>query len=105
MYIYINVYIYTSGWGVLLMRRGEEQGAGGCCRLPRAVCLPREIVFLIDNLLVRIHFIIVVVRWTGLAPWEVSLPISYKDCLNSKRFNQYKLLHDCLNIVRRYYFV
>ena len=24
----------------------------------------------IDNLLVRIHFIIVMIRWTGLAPWE-----------------------------------
>jgi len=24
--------------------------------------------FLIDNLLVRIHFIIVMIRWTGLAP-------------------------------------
>ena len=23
-----------------------------------------------DNLLVRIHFIIVMIRWTGLAPWE-----------------------------------
>jgi hypothetical protein len=26
--------------------------------------------FLIDNLLVRIHFIIEMIRWTGLAPWE-----------------------------------
>ena len=26
--------------------------------------------FCIDNLLVRIHFIIVMIRWTGLAPWE-----------------------------------
>jgi len=25
---------------------------------------------LIDNLLVRIHFIIVMIRWTGLAPWD-----------------------------------
>jgi len=25
--------------------------------------------FCIDNLLVRIHFIIVMIRWTGLAPW------------------------------------
>ena len=25
---------------------------------------------MIDNLLVRIHFIIVMIRWTGLAPWE-----------------------------------
>ena len=26
--------------------------------------------FFIDNLQVRIHFIIVMIRWTGLAPWE-----------------------------------
>ena len=30
--------------------------------------------FLIDNLLVRIHVIIVMVRWTGLAPWEFEFP-------------------------------
>jgi len=29
---------------------------------------------LIDNLLVRIHFIIVMIRWTGLAPWEFEFP-------------------------------
>jgi len=29
----------------------------------------RERKFFIDNLLVRIHFIIVMIRWTGLAPW------------------------------------
>jgi len=27
-----------------------------------------------DNLLVRIHFIIVMIRWTGLAPWEFEFP-------------------------------
>ena len=31
---------------------------------------PPEREFFIDNLLVRIHFIIVMIRWTGLAPWE-----------------------------------
>ena len=30
--------------------------------------------FLIDNLLVRIHLIIVMIRWTGLAPWEFDFP-------------------------------
>jgi len=34
--------------------------------------LARE--FFIDNLLVRIHFIIVMIRWTGLAPWEFEFP-------------------------------
>ena len=36
-------------------------------RLPKA--RPQR-EFVIDNLLVRIHFIIVMIRWTGLAPWE-----------------------------------
>jgi len=30
--------------------------------------------FFIDNLLVRIHIIIVMIRWTGLAPWEFEFP-------------------------------
>ena len=30
----------------------------------------QEKVFFIDNVLVRIHFIIVMIRWAGLAPWE-----------------------------------
>ena len=37
-----------------------------------STCAERE--FFIDNLLVRIHFIIVMMRWTGLAPWEFELP-------------------------------
>ena len=32
--------------------------------------------FLIGNLLVRIHFIIVMIRWTGLAPLEFESPFS-----------------------------
>ena len=30
--------------------------------------------YFIDNLLVRIHFIIVMVRWTGPAQWEFEFP-------------------------------
>ena len=37
---------------------------------------PAERAFVIDNLLVRIHFIIVMIRWTGLAPWEFEFPFS-----------------------------
>ena len=36
--------------------------------------LSREREFFIDNLVVRIHFIIVMIRWTGLAPWEFEFP-------------------------------
>jgi len=47
-----------------------------CARLKReGAPLPtREREFFIDNLLVRIHFIIVMVWWTGLAPWEFEFP-------------------------------
>ena len=34
------------------------------------VLLRGEREFIIDNLLVQIHFIIVMIKWTGLAPWE-----------------------------------
>ena len=37
-------------------------------------CVPREREFFIDNLLVRIHYIIVMMKWTGLAPWEYEFP-------------------------------
>ena len=30
--------------------------------------------FFIDSLLVRVHFSIVMIRWTGLAPWESEFP-------------------------------
>ena len=33
-----------------------------------------ERYFFIHNLLVRIHFIVVMIRWTGLAPWEFEFP-------------------------------
>ena len=32
--------------------------------------------FFIDNLLVRIRFIIEMIWWTGLAPWEFEFPFS-----------------------------
>ena len=41
---------------------------------PRQPLLCSEREFCIDNLLVRIHFIIVMIRWTGLAPWEFEFP-------------------------------
>ena len=41
--------------------------------VPRPVPLS-EREFFIDNLLVRIHYIIVMIKWTGLAPWECEFP-------------------------------
>ena len=40
----------------------------GVLRHRDPLALERE--FFIDNLLVRIHFIIEMIWWTGLAPWE-----------------------------------
>ena len=37
---------------------------------------PTEREFFIDNLLVRIHFIIQMIWWTGLAPWKFESPFS-----------------------------
>ena len=36
--------------------------------------LQREREFVIDNLLVRNHFFIEMIRWTGLAPWDCEFP-------------------------------
>ena len=46
------------------------------CDTNEGVCLPpsREIEFFIDNLLVRIHFVIEMIWWTGLAPRESDFP-------------------------------
>ena len=30
--------------------------------------------FFVDNLLVRIHIVFVIIRWTGLAPWDLEFP-------------------------------
>jgi len=40
----------------------------------RAGIISVGIEFFIDNLLVRIHVIIVMMRRTGLAPWEFEFP-------------------------------
>ena len=31
--------------------------------------------FFVDNLLVRVHFIIEMIRWTGLVPWGLEFPL------------------------------
>ena len=43
--------------------------------------LRREREFFIDNLQVRIHFIIEMIWWTGLAPWDFEFP--FPGCLIS----------------------
>ena len=50
------------------VRVASVRGVGALLQVPAG----RE--FFIDNLLVRMHFIIVMIRWTGLAPWEFEFP-------------------------------
>ena len=45
-----------------------------CAARRRRSAAQREREFVIDNLLDRIHFIIVMIRWTSLAPWEFEFP-------------------------------
>ena len=49
--------------------REEKLLAFACSRA--GFSLPEQEIFT-DKLLVRIYFIIVMIRWTGLAPWEAS---------------------------------
>jgi len=59
-----------------------KQARGGAARRERGLRPARvrrrgakEREFCIDNLLVRFHFIIEMIRWTGLAPWEFEFPV------------------------------
>ena len=55
--------------GTMGLRHGRHPVAAN-----QAVVEAVEREFFIDNLLVRIHYIIVMIRWTGLAPWEFEFP-------------------------------
>ena len=46
--------------------------SGNGVQVPTPPNAERE--FFIHNLLVRTHFIVVMIRWTGLAPWEFEFP-------------------------------
>ena len=45
-------------------------------RVDIVLLLRRERGFFIDDPLVQIHFIVVMIRWTGLAPWEFESPLT-----------------------------
>ena len=53
-------------WRGVLPQESRASTVAPCC----TIRLQREKEFFIANLLVRIHFIVVMIRWTGLAPWE-----------------------------------
>ena len=74
---------------------GRRASLRGLERTPQPPERERE--FFIDNLLVRIHCIIVMIGWTGLAPWESEL--SFPGSLTSTFLTPYPMttLHskDC----------
>ena len=51
--------------GILTISAGKPRNVVGPCH---------EREFFIDSLLVRIHSIIEMIWWTGLAPWEFEFP-------------------------------
>ena len=57
---------YHSTLGLRVLKTKKVSGVWFTVRAERE--------FFIDNLLVRIHLIIVMIRWTGLAPWEFEFP-------------------------------
>jgi len=66
---------------------------------PAAVRDQRE--FFIDNLLVRIHFIIVVIRRTSLAPWEFEFPVPQDEWLHSDILRRYGVKYPPRRLRRR----
>jgi len=64
----VNEHRAKTPWGTRFVQGGRGRPPGPTARggSPH----PAEREFFIDNLMVRIHFIIVMIRWNGLAPWE-----------------------------------
>ena len=63
------------------MRAGERAiGRASARRVGHVQGQGTEREFCIGNLLVRIHFIIVMIRWTGIAPWEFEFPFPGSHC-------------------------
>jgi len=65
-----------SAWGMMAGDRPDAADATWYFKMANAYSSQGryEREFFIDNLLVRVHFIIVMIRWTGLAPWEFEFP-------------------------------
>jgi len=84
----------VAGVGMLRRRRLQD---GPRPRVENLVTRERE--FFIDNLLVRIHFIIVMIRWTGLKPWEFefSFPGSLTSTFLVRQLGPRPRVHNLVN--------
>ena len=66
-YLRLIDFVYHSTLGLRVIKKKKKAPTSSSIRTSE-----RE--FFIDNLLIRIHFIIVMIRWTGLAPWDFGFP-------------------------------
>jgi len=62
---------WSNKWTYRVSSRKSANTSSTFSHSPRSF-LERE--FFVDNLLVRNHVIIVMIRWTGIAPWEFEFP-------------------------------
>ena len=65
--------VVLGGWAFLMSEVPLHRSLSLANETSHLASAQTEVVkreFFIDNLLVRTHFIIVMIRWTGLAPWE-----------------------------------
>ena len=78
LYLYLSVYLSLS----FSRSKKEKKGVAPFSKFLKLVSFEAgqegsrasATEFFIDNLLIRIHLIIVMIRWTGLAPWEFESP-------------------------------
>ena len=61
--------MYHSTLGVSVIKKSRSKSSQN-----QGDCIARTREFFVDNLQVRINFIIEMIRWTGLAPWEFEFP-------------------------------
>ena len=76
-YLPFTIYFFgfrVSGWGLGVECKGKDLKERALIRRRPEWGEVREREFFIHSLLVRIHLIIVMIRWTGLAPWDKKIP-------------------------------
>ena len=64
--------VYHSTLGSRVIKEGSVGKTGIDGEAVESFGQERE--FFIDNLLARVHFIVVMIRWTSLASWEFEFP-------------------------------
>ena len=71
--IRVSMLCQAKKWGLKYHEPGQVSSFSAV-KVPCNPCVKRKRWFFMNNLLVRIHVIIVIIWWTGLAPWEFKFP-------------------------------